>query len=399
MKDKQGNKLFPKRSRTLSIAVILIILLSGTAYVYIGNSGQARPMVAYLFPFKNGIPDIWLASLDDPTQAEPLTHTPLGVHDFSVSENGRYIAYSASDEQTGARDIFLLEIETGATRQITFCGDEAAECYSPVFHPASTVIAYVRLSDEGVDPDEGDSSNEARRPHSNIENIWLLDLEDGTSRPLANDSHFAGHSPQWSPDGNSLAFYKPDAVNPGIVVYNFNPVDDRPRTQYPVQSFNGLVGSLAPSGLRLVFPDMINREGQVISYLRLADFDGETPQFTYLTDPDDPVDDINVGWYPDGKTITISRRYTDSHWTRGYQLYQMNVESRETTRLLYDENYSHHYFEWDKRGDYLLVQRLAVGVSNNISPDSLPEIWVMDYNSHELSRIAEGAYHPRWVNQ
>lgn len=386
MKNEHRKQFFSEQVRILSVAAIFIVLLI-LVFVFFVNVKQSTPMVTYLYPFNGGTPNIWLAPIDDSSQARQLTDTRMGIYDFSVSKDGRTIAYSMRDENTRMLDIFLLDIGSGDTRQITFCGDEGAECYSPTFHPENTVIAYVRLADSGDD---------LHGEHSNVENIWLLDIEEGTARSLANDVHLIGHSPQWSADGNTIAFYNADLINPGIIVYNFKPSDDSPRTQYAAASFNGLVGSLAPDSLRLVFPDLINREGQVFSYLNIADFEQSPPVFANLTEPNDPIDDSNVAWHPDGENITFARRYTDSRWTRGYQLYEMTIESREIVPLLYDEGYSHHYFEWIDRGEQLLVQRLPV--SENISANSRPEIWVLDYASRELTHIVEEAYHPRWVN-
>jgi Tol biopolymer transport system component len=387
MKNEASKARFPKKYRNLAIAIFLAGMIILTAFIFSANFGQAKLMVAYLYPFSSGIPNIWLASVDNPSEAQQLTDSKMGIYDFDVSKNGRYIAYSVRDENTRIRDIFLLDIQTQETRQLTFCANETMECYSPVFHPENTVIAYVRLAD---------SSDELHGEHANIENIWLMDIENGESRPLANDIHFIGYSPQWSNDGNTLAFYNADLDNPSIIVYNFNPSDDSPRTQYAAPSYNGLVGTLAPDSLQLIFPDLNhNHEGQVSSYLSIADFEQEPPVFENLTEPDEPIDDISASWYPDGESVTIARRYTDSRWTRGYQLYEMDMENKEITPLLYDENYSHHYFAWDNRGEHLLVQRLPV--SDSINTNSRPEIWILNYDNGELTQVAKGAYHPRWV--
>lgn len=373
---------FAQRKNQLGLIVIAIVLVAIFAF----NSFPTQSLqVAYLYPFREGTPNIWLASLDNPDDAQQLTHTKMGILGFDVSQNGRMIAYTMRDENTRMRDIYLLDIESGDTRQLTFCAEENLECYSPAFHPDNTVLAYVQLSI--VDDEHGE--------HGNVENIWLLDIETGESRPLANDFHLVGHSPLWSRDGKTLAFYNADIASPRIIVYNFKPSDGSPRTQYAATSYNGLVGSLAPDSLKLIYPDFINGEGQTFSYLNLADFEQEPPVFESFTEPDGTTDDIAAEWNPDGEHVTIARRYTDSRWTQGFQLYEMDIESKEISPLLYDENYSHHYFDWDNWGEQLLVQRVPVSDSINIA--SRPEIWVLDTTTGELTLIAEAAYHPRWV--
>jgi Tol biopolymer transport system component len=389
MNNEERKRHLFERARNLAIVVaFIVVIIFIVAFVFFRNSGQNKPMVAYLYPFNGGVPNIWLAAIDNSSQARQVTDSRMGIYDFAVSKDGRSIAYSMRDENTRMRDIFLLDIDSGDARQITFCGDEGAECYSPDFHPENTAIAYVR---------QADNIDETHGEHANVENIWLLDIENGAARPLADDKHLVGYSPQWSPDGNTLAFYNADLSNPSIIVYNFKPSDGSSQTQYAAAASNGLVGTLAPDSLRLVFPELISREGQFFSYLNIADFEQNPAVFDRLTNPNEPIDDINAAWNPDGKSIAFARRYTDSRWTRGYQLYEIDIESREIVPLLYDEGYSHHYFEWDDKGDWLLVQRLPV--SDDVSAISRPEIWVLNYASRELTRIVEEAYHPRWVNQ
>jgi Tol biopolymer transport system component len=366
-------------------AIALLLLLILVALNYLGSPARRGAMVAYLYPASGDVPNIWLAPVNDSTQAQQITFSTMGIYDFDVSLDGTRIAYSMRDEEKRMRDIYMVDLQTSNIQQITFCANESAECYTPAFHPDGTAIAYIRST---VNDSTGYGAPR----------IWLTDLVGGTVRSLANDSQLIGHSPQWSLDGNTIAFFSGDLANPGVMVYNFNPQSsDDPALNF-VPAYNGSVGSLSPNGRSLIFPDMVNRGDQVYTHLKIVDFNQNPPVFHNLTEPNEPIDDIAVQWHPDSTRATLIRRYSDERWTRGYQLYDIDVETGDVLPLLVDERYSHHFFTWDLTGKNLLMQRLPLlqeDGSNN--SQARPEIWVLNVETGDLTRITESAYFPRWV--
>jgi Tol biopolymer transport system component len=366
-----------------AIALILVLVL--IALNTLGDPARRGAMVAYLSPTSGDVPNIWLAPLNDPSQAQQITFSKMGIYDFDVSLDGRWIAYSMRDEEKRMRDIYSLDLQTGNVKQLSFCANESAECYTPAFHPDSTALAYIRSA---VDETTGYGAPR----------IWLSDLSNGTIRSLANDSQLIGHSPQWSLDGNTIAFFSSDLSNPGVMVYNFNPQISEDTSVNFIPAQNGSVGSLSPNGLRLIFPDMVNRGLQVYTHLKIADFSQNPPSFRNLTEPNDPIDDIAVQWHPNGTRATLIRRYTDERWTQGYQLYDIDVETGQLIPLLVDEHYSHHFFTWDLTGENLLMQRLPLLLEDgSVNAQARPEIWVLNAETGQLTKIAESAYFPRWV--
>jgi Tol biopolymer transport system component len=365
------------------IALILVLVL--LALNTLGDPARRGAMVAYLSPTTGDVPNIWLAPLNDPSQSQQITFSKMGIYDFDVSMDGRWIAYSMRDEEKRMRDIYSLDLQTGNVKQLTFCASESAECYTPAFHPDSTALAYIRSA-----LDETTGYGAPR--------IWLSDLSNGTIRSLANDSQLIGHSPQWALDGNTIAFFSSDLSNPGVMVYNFNPQTSEDASVNFIPAQNGSVGSLSPNGLSLIFPDMVNRGLQVYTHLKIADFSQNPPSFRNLTEPSDPIDDIAVQWHPNGTRATLIRRYSDERWTQGYQLYDIDVETGQLLPLLVDEHYSHHFFTWDLTGENLLMQRLPLLLEDgSVNAQARPEIWVLNAETGQLTKIAESAYFPRWV--
>lgn len=366
-------------------AISLVLILLVVALNYFASPARRGAMVVYLYPASGDVPNLWLAPINEAEKAQQITFSNMGIYDFDVSADGRLIAYSARDEEKRMRDIYILDLETGSSRQVTFCAEESSECYSPAFHPSNTAIAYIRST---VDPATGYGAPR----------IWLSDLTNNSVRSLATDSQLIGHSPEWSLDGNTIAFYSADLASSGIIVYNFNPqtTDEAQLSLVPASS--GSVGSLAPNGRSLIFPDIVFRGDQVYNHLKIVDFSQNPPTFQNLTAAEDPIDDIDVQWNPNGNRVTIIRRYSDERWTRGFQLYDIELDTGELIPLLVDERYSHSAFTWDKTGENLLMQRLPLLTEDgSINSLARPEIWVLNVESGNLIRIAESGYLPRWV--
>ncbi|MCS6836825.1 MAG: hypothetical protein NZ750_12510 [Anaerolineae bacterium] len=372
----------------LGIAALLGLSVLGLALL--DEQAEAGPLVAYLAPAYGGLQDLWLAPPDDPSQAQQVTRSDGGLYDFGVSSDGQYIAYSERQQPSGLNEIFLLNLRTRSVTQLTNCVAEDADCRAPRFQPNGDILAYERMTMNTALRSQGVGLGAIR--------IWVLDLRQTPyqTRPLADSDQFIGHSPLWSRDGNSIAFYSADLANPGILVYQFGNAADKALKFIPSQY--GSVGTLSPEGRRLVFPDLTRRGESIYSYLRLADLDAL--QFVNLTDPAEPIDDADARWSPVGETLVITRRYTDERFTRGYQLYTLDARTGQTSPLVEDARYSHGFFEFNAAGTQIVLQRFPlVSETGDMLNDSRPQIWLKDLQTGELRLLAENAFHPRWVNR
>jgi Tol biopolymer transport system component len=389
-KAKPSRQIFGFSTFDLTVAVVIIVLIVVVAGIsYFDSPARKGALVAYLYPLNESRQNVWIAPVNDPSRASPVTDSELGVFDFGVSPDGRFIAYSERDAETRTLDIFLLNLQTGQVEQLLDCGAEDAECNTPVFHPTMNSIVYMRI----------ELNTAMETVGVGAPRIWVMDITTRQTQPLSLDSQTLGHSPQWSDDGNTIAFFSGDMNQSGIVIYNFTPQrsDDTPSLNF-VPSAHGSVGALAPNGRRLVFPDMVARENGYFAHLKIVDFAENPPVFTNFTDPQEPLDDIAVDWHPAGQFVTIERRYLDDRYTTGFQLYNIDVETHEVTPLLVDERYSHHYFEWNRAGDMLLMQRIPLlNADGTTNTAARPEIWVLNAENGELTLISEQAFHPRWV--
>ncbi|MEM9951798.1 MAG: hypothetical protein AAF846_09375 [Chloroflexota bacterium] len=386
---EKSQKILGLSPLDLTVIVVVIVLAVAIGFAsYWSSPARLGKMIAYLAPASGDVPNIWLAPVDNPENAQQITFSAMGIYDFDVDGQGQRLAYSARDDVNRTRDIYLLDLTTGDERQVTFCAESDAECYTPVFHPDDPVIAYVRVN----------SNSSTEQFGTGAPRIWVLDLVAGTNRPLSDDSQLIGHSPIWSDSGDTIAYYSADLASPGVLVYNFNPQISDTQTLNFVPAQNGSVGALSPNGLKLIVPDIVNRGDQIFTYLKLVDFTQSPATFDNFSDPNGATDDIAIDWYPDGQQVTVGRRYTDDRWTRGYQLFNVDAETGETSELVFDEAYGHYFFEWDTTGDQLLMQRLQLLDSDgNLNNLARPEIWVYDAETDSLIKVADSGYFPRWV--
>lgn len=386
----------PRFSRfDVTVAVTVVALIIAVVALQVLNDPANQPLrVAYLYPqdINEPVQNVWIAPIDDPAQAQALTDEPMGIYDFDVSDNGRYLAYSMRDEEKRLLDLHMLDLQTGRTERLTNCAAEDADCFTPNFHPDSTMLSFMKQS----------LNRELARVRPGVPRIWILDITQRpyTQRPLSQNSQLIGHSPIWSDDGRKLAFFSSDLTNPGILVNTFATQDRNEAELVFVPSTHGTVGTLSPNGRQLIYPEIVDRGGAFFSFLRIADLTGETPEYRDFTDSQAPVDDLAADWHPSGDVVTIERKYLDDRSTRGYQLYNVDLESGAVEPLLFDERYSHHFFEWNATGAYLVVQRLQLLRDDGSTyTTARPEVWVLDTANNEIIQISDRAGQPRWVER
>lgn len=332
------------------------------------------PKVLYLSPSTS--PQRNLMSYDLNTgEVQQLTDTEFGVADYAISPDGKLIAYSIYN-QDGSADIWLYDVKTGSTRQLTNCAN--AFCAAPSWHPDGTRIAYER---EDYNSSLGVVG--ARR-------IWVVDINSVQSTTLFQDSQIVGHSPTFSPSGNRIALFSTNP--PGIMVYDFVSGESA-----IIDSMQGIVGSFSADGTKLIYPILVRGAMGDTFYTQLEGLEvsgalSEGRRYRITGDPSAPIEDIQGFWNPDGVHIALARRYLDDRYTFGAQIYLLNTETNEVEPLVYEESYTHGGLEWSPDGNLLVYQRFNHEVSG-----SKPEIWYYNMTTKESVKVTDDAFLPGFL--
>lgn len=372
----------------IAVIVIVVLCLVGVGLAGILSDPANQPTrIGYLYPAFDGVPNVYTTGIDNPESQTQLTFSEYGIFDYDFSPDGRWLAFAEKDTE-GVATLRLLDIPTNRVIEVVDCFALNAYCTTPVFSPDGKLLAYQR--------------SEALNDRYGLSRIWLVDMTTPSydTQPLIADTQVVGHSPVWSQDGNTLAFYSADTTQQGILIYNFvSREDDGVQLRF-IPSSHGSMGTVSPNGQEIIFPEIVKRGDQLFTHLRIADLLDK--EFSAFTDPEGPTDDVVAQWSPNGAMVAISRRYTDDRWTMGHQLYLRSSEAEDEDRLTeidFNEKYQTSYFRWNADGSRLVMQRFPLlnedGTANR---DARPEIWVYDLETETATKLISGAFIPQWAS-
>jgi Tol biopolymer transport system component len=353
----------------------VVILLVIAAVVALARRSPDKPQptptpptgqIVYLAPADASARNLVLDDLNGGVWQ--LTDTTEGIEDFTVSPDGRQIAYALNDAD-GTANIWLYDLTDSSTRALTDC--VRAVCTNPSWNPDGSQLLYQRREFNTSDRDGW---------------VWVVNVNTVQTHLLFDDPQIRGVDPLWSPDGNRIAEF-----DPGIQAVRVH--DLAADMDVIVDSAAGVSGAFSPDGSKLIFPVLVSGAiGQEFySHLEMIDFVAESGGVV-TGNRNAPIDDASAAWSPDGTQLALARRYLDSRYTAGQQIYLLDLASGDVTPLVVDAAYSHAGPRWDAAGRRLVFQRYPQD-----EPDALPEVWVYNLDTRALTRVANNAFMPAWV--
>lgn len=295
-------------------------LLSLLAFVFLYSCGQkSEPIqeVEYLVVYNTFEPDslakdnweVRTLGLDSGAVSQNLTRHPDVAWTYLAHEDKIYFI---SDRDTAYRNFFLYEMNAsgGGVKK----------------------LSDIRLEDSWMDIDP--KTNEmivSARPEQDVRyQLYLINLHDGSSKPLNRDTSFRFQDPVFSPDGAQIAFVKSpktkrEGVFPEVFLINRDGSGEKQLTQFPAddpaaKGFGYKAGALkwhptenfisyASSRGEHTFIFGINPDG---SNLRQISQSGK--------------DEVYHDWSPDGKWLVFDQ-FQDTISNR-YHLVLMNWETK-----------------------------------------------------------------------
>jgi len=318
---------------------------------------KVRPPEVLVIQKPNDEPELWVYSIDG-GMSRQVTHTGGRVIDYSASQDGEKIAYSAFNSQGGSDIFWQSRAQTSNSRTIP-CGADL--CSQTSWSADGQWLAFTRVS-------------------QGISRIWTVRVSDGSAARLSEK--YQGQFPNWSPDGNNLSFFNPEQNEIDIVdtVTLAWQVLSTTIPQKPIWNNDGTQ--------LLILRNFVG-EGQ--PYTKVVRVDLETKAVDFVLGEDfNSADYGTPAWRPSGDWVAVSRRLITNMITK--QIYVLQMDGSDEIALTDTPMYSHAALGWDPTGEYVLYQRFAVGVGG-----AQPEVEVRSFPSGNVIFHLEDAALPQWL--
>lgn len=350
------------------------------------------PRIVYLWP-ADGPADIYARSPDS-DQAERLTESPHGVHDYSLSSDGSVILYVA-ERPDGGTDLRRMDIPSGEDLLLLEC-PQGYRCEGPRLSPSGELIAFER-----IEMRLGKSDRQYRGPSQ----VMVIEVQDGGQPHTVAPPDHISSSPRWSAQG-WLAYYDNTM---GAIVVTDHPASLNPPQVNVFPSDVGEVGSWSPDGCCLVYPDMVISEEEfqhsegteeshdeeaIVFYGHLYRAEVVSGAVVDLSAQDGGlVEDASAVHSPNGAWIAFARKYLDAkRWTLGRQIWLMRADGLGPRQLTDDPAYNHSALAWSPDTAYLVHMRF-----NQAELSQPSEIWLLEVEGGESRRLVTGGYMPGWI--
>lgn len=312
--------------------------------------------LAYLWP-ASGPANLYALDLKTGA-AQQLTAEPAGLLDFSLSPDGATFYYTTPNAQSGAT-LHTLDRLTGQTALLFDCG--AALCGSPTPNPAGTLLAYTAGG-----------------------RIWLLLGQESLELE-------PGRLPLWSPRG-VLGYFSP--ARQAYLFYD--PATGATQT-FPNQT--GEQGAWSPDGGFFVAPE-ITHSASTTAYptshlIRFNLTTGLTLDLSQAANPLLPaqVEDASPAYAPTGSLLAFGRKsLAPAEWAPGRQLWLMEDNGTRPRPLTNAPLFNHTAIAWNPASTQLAYMR-----ANQVELNQPPEIWLIDPDGHNPTRLVIGGYAPQWL--
>ena len=244
----------------------------------------------------------------DGTGFTRLTRNDQADHFYpSWAPDGQAVLYSSNE--SGEYAVYEMDLSSGASRRLTYLGDD----YAPAVSPDGSQVVFVH--------------NDGQR-----ETLWVIDRAGGSPNLLAAASAGDGWDPVWSPDGGRILFASSRAG--GIQLFAADALGSSVRQVTNVEGLRGR-SDWSPDGSFLATYAGTSWNREVI----LLDLQG-----SLLAQPTQGGNNLAPSIAPDGEWIAFTSyrdRYGDDN---GCEIYIMRMDGSDLRRLTDND-----YCDWQPR--------------------------------------------------
>jgi WD40 repeat protein len=352
------------------------------------NIGQ--PRLIYVWP-SEGKSDLYQFSLDSEAEPEPLTQSEYGILEYSLSQDGSLLVYSAYAED-GGTELRLLDMIAKQDQQLLLC-EATSPCDTPSLNPTAEKVAFERVIY---------ASSEAGRLLPSLTSVWVMPLGSPEAALQISPADHNARTPGWAPTG-WLVYYD-ETLRAMALIDPENGGVPSPFNYVPTSL--GVAGSWSPDGTRLVYPEIVfpeevpTEEGAAVGveaplyYSHLYRVDVSSGRTADISPgPDWMVEDSSPSFSPDGDWLAFTRKYLDpDRWSPGRQVWLMNAERTEVLALTYEPGANYSSLAWSPDSQRLVFMRKSVA---DLSLP--PEVWWLDIASGDAYLVVSGGFLPSWI--
>ena len=320
----------------------LLALAMNLLLASISLAQNADTKIAFMST-RNGDGEIYLMNPAG-KRVRRLTKDPEYDSAPAWSPDGQKITFMSFRDLHRPGGIILAELyvmNADGTNPINLTQSPERADFSSSWSPDGKQIAFT--SDEGFKWDGGGGSHR---------NIWVMDADGGNPRNLTNH-HTQDEAPDWSPDGNQIAFSSnrnKDWEFENNVIGNWEVFVMNADGANPINLTNNLAWDSSPDwspdGDRIAFTS--DRDGNSEVYVMNAD--GTNP----INLTNHPATEDSPDWAPDGNQIVFQSN-RDGNW----EIYVMNTDGANPINLT-------NHPAWDSSPSWESIRPLGVASNGKL---------------------------------
>jgi Tol biopolymer transport system component len=239
-----------------------------------------------------------------------------------------------------------------------------ALCSRPVWSPDGTRIVY-------------EYTHLAGENSSGLTTLWWIDVTTDDAKPVFQEAQLPGSNPRWAPNGKWLSYATPE----NLQLHNLETGES-----HTIKSALPQAVDWSPDSRKVLYKDVTLRDGQFITQLLIYDLASQT---VTNMDADGGYENLLAAWSPDGKWIAAVRR--DLSTPRGDQIWLLRVDGNEVRMLTDTPNVLHGNLTWSRDGNHVLYDLYQLDL-----PTLESNIQIIEVESGTITELGIKGYNPEW---